>query len=129
MKIKFLLHVVLAIPTLTACHKLTFEDKVAQDVEHFNRKEAPKRQDPFTVFDSMAYDRETKTISYYFTADSLGEDLFPTEQMRENTLNNIRNSIQLKPHKEHRMNFQYKYYGRRSGKVLMDAFFTPEDYN
>lgn len=114
---------------LSACKKQTFEERVAQEIKEFNEKEAPKRQDMYTMFDSMTFVPEQQTLSYYYTVEGDGEQLFPVELMKENILKGIRSSLALKSHKEHGLNLQYKYYGKSSGKVLMDVTFTPEDYN
>ncbi|MDE5788195.1 MAG: hypothetical protein K2H79_06610 [Bacteroidaceae bacterium] len=114
---------------LSACRKQTFEERVAQEVKEFNEKEAPKRQNMYTMFDSMTFVPEQQTLSYYYTVEGDGEQLFPNELMKENILKGVRSSLALKSHKEHELNLQYKYYGKSSGKVLMDVTFTPEDYN
>ncbi|MDE7167011.1 MAG: hypothetical protein K2O17_08305 [Bacteroidaceae bacterium] len=114
---------------LSACRKQTFEERVAQEVKEFNEKEAPKRQDMYTMFDSMTFVPKQQTLSYYYTVEGDGEQLFPAELMKENILKGVRSSLALKSHKEHGLNLQYKYYGKSSGKVLMDVTFTPEDYN
>lgn len=113
----------------TACRKQTFDERVMAEVRLFNEKEAPKRQDPYTMFDSMAFDPASRTISYYLTAEGEAETLFPADLVRESRLQYVVNSLQLKAHKEHDMSFRYVYYGKSSGRVLLDATFTPEDYH
>ncbi len=121
---------IIALLTLfcTACHKETFEDRVAKEVEYFNHNEAPKRQDPISVFDSMSFDRSTLTISYFYTVEGDGEALFPTDLMQDNVLKNLRSSLQLKEHKEHGCNFRYVYHGASNGASLLDVTFSPKDY-
>jgi hypothetical protein len=116
--------------TLTGCKKQTFEDRVIADVEHFNTKEAPKHMDVYTTLDSMNYDKSTQTIGYYYTVNGIADDveLFPAAPFRQQLLQNVRSSLQLKPHKEHGCNFRYCYLSQTTGRPLLDVTFTPEDY-
>ncbi len=125
---KTFIFVIAALATFTSCKKQTFEDRVAEEVEYFNKNEAPKRQDPISVFDSMTFERQTLTVGYYYTVEGIGEEQFPLELMKENVLKNIRASIQLKTHKEHKVNFRYVYLAKSNKKVLMDETYTAEDY-
>ncbi len=111
-----------------SCHRQTFEDSVAQEVENFNKNEAPKRQDPVSVFDSMNFDRQSLTISYFYTVEGEGETLFPAELLKESVLKTLRSSIQLKEHKERGYNFRYVYNAKSDGHTLMDVTFTKKEY-
>lgn len=113
----------------TACHKKTFDDIVTEEVERFNAKEAPKRLDMYTTFDSMAYDIDEQTLSYYYTIEGeLDSDLFPTELVKEELKNNLSSSLQLKAHKERGLNFHYKYLSKKTGETKVECTFTREDY-
>ena len=97
-------------------------------MERFNTEEAPKRVEELMTQDSMAYDITTRTLSYFYTVEGVGEELFPKEQLQQQILQHIRSSIQLKTHKDHDVSFHYRYHGKESGKVLLDVTFGPEDY-
>ena len=129
MKKSILLLPVIAL-ACTACHKQTFDERVLAEVEQFNQKEAPKRLDMYTTFDSMNYDTKSLMISYFYTIEgNMDASVFPVDAMREELLGNLRNSIQLKAHKEHGISFHYIYFLQKTGKPLLDCTFTPEDYN
>ena len=114
---------------LASCKKQSFDDRVEAEVEQFKKKEAPKRLDIYTTFDSMTYDRTTLVLGYYYTIDSDADvSIFPKEEMRNELLRNLRSSIQLKNHKEHGLSFRYKYYLKRTGETIIDCTFTPEEY-
>lgn len=116
--------------SLSACHKQTFDDQVLADVEHFNQKEAPKQLDPYTTFDSMAYDASNLTLTYFYTLNAdVDASLFPTEEARDHLLDNLQNSIQMKTYKEHGLNFRYLFIWHETGLPLLDCTFTPDDYN
>lgn len=128
MKKTFLILPLIVLAT-SACKKQTFDERVASEVELFNQKEAPKRLDMYTTFDSMAYEPSTQLLSYFYTIESdLDPSAFPKEEMRKELLKNLRSSIQLKSHKEHGISFRYKYYLKQTGKTIIDCTFTPEEY-
>ena len=114
---------------LASCKKQTFDDRVESEVKYFNEKEAPKRLDTYTTFDSMTYDRSTLELGYYYTIESDADaSIFPKEEMQDVLLRNLRSSIQLKSHKEHGLTFRYKYYLKRTGETIIDCSFAPEEY-
>lgn len=113
---------------MASCQRQSFDEAVAAEVERFNTQEAPKRMEDVMTQDSMSYDIASRTLTYFYTVEGVGEELFPADQLKEQILQNIRASITLKTHKEHDVTFRYHYTGRASQKVLLDAVFTPEDY-
>jgi len=114
----------------SACHKQTFDEQVLADVEKFNTQEAPKRIDDYTTFDSMVYDTKNLTLSYFYTIEGdIDPSIFPTDALREELFDNVRNSIHFKPYKEHGLNFHYIYFLQKTRKPVFDCIFTPEDYN
>ncbi len=119
---------------LTSCHKQTFDERVLSDVENFNKKEAPKRADEVTILDSLQYDVESKTVIYFHTLEGNAdnEELlteYVKKKQYEGLLKNLKGSIQLKPYKEQGLNFEYRYYSKKSGKLIMSYNFTPNVYN
>ena len=115
--------------TFTGCRKQTFDERVAAEVEHFNTKEAPKRLDSATTFDSMSYDPSQLLLSYHYTIETdIPLEQFPKEDIKQELLRNLRQSIQLKTHKEHGLLFRYRYVVQPSGEELIDCTFTPEEY-
>ncbi|MBP1531560.1 MAG: hypothetical protein ILA39_05480 [Bacteroidaceae bacterium] len=114
---------------LTGCKKQTFDERVQTEVENFNLKEAPKQLDPYTSFDSMRYDADIHTVHYYYTVSGDADgDLFPAEELKQQLVSNVRNSLQLKAHKEHGLSFHYVYQSQSSGLSLIDCTVKPEDY-
>lgn len=118
---------------LTSCHKQTFEERVAEEINNFNRKESPKRMDEVTTLDSLCFDGTSRTMTYCYSLNGLADDetLLTPEvkgKQREALLLNLRGNIQLKPHKEQGFNFEYCYYSHKSGKLLLRERFTQEDY-
>ena len=124
-----LLYLAVLVLALTACKKQTFDERVEAEVKQFNTTEAPKRLDQFTTFDSMAYVRDSLTLCYYYTIEGdLDLSIFPEDQLRDELLNNVRTSIQLKPYKERGLRFRYTYFVKDMDKPVINCTFAPEDY-
>lgn len=120
---------VLCALALSACKKQSFDDAVLAEVEQFNTKEAPKRIDPFTTFDSMRYDRNSLRITYFYSVETdMDINQFPTEEMKAELLKNLHTSIQLKAHKERGLLFHYLYLRKGNNEKILDCTFSPEDY-
>lgn len=113
----------------TACHKQTFDERLIAETKQFNKKEAPKRLDEFTLFDSMSYDIDSQMLTYYYTmSNQIDEQVLPVDVFQQKLLENLRTSLTLKSHKDHNINFRYVYYHEGTGQRLIDCIFTPEDY-
>jgi len=130
---KILLYSIAAIALLNSCHKETFDEKVAREINTFNEKEAPKQIDPYTTEDSINWNPTDRTITYCYTISGEldNEELMTPKAknlFREQLEKNVKGSIQLKPYKEQGLNFEYKYFSKKSGKVLVDELFTKENY-
>lgn len=123
----------LSVILMCSCGKESFDERVAREVSNFNEKEAPKQVDQYTTMDSMTWNIQKRTITYYYTMSGMADD--PTlitnevkEAMHNQLLDNIKVSIQLKPYKEQGLNFAYKYLSNKTGKTLYSARFTAKDY-
>ena len=118
-----------AVMLMAGCKKQTFNERVLVEVEYFNTKEAPKRLDAATTFDSMQYDANEMLLTYFYTIETdVPADQLPREEVKQELLRNLRHSLQLKSHKEHGVLFHYRYILQPAGETLVDCTFTPEDY-
>jgi len=127
----FVLFIILI--SLISCQKKSFDERVTEEIEKFNKQEAPKRLDPVSTLDSMTFDVGTHALTYHYTLEGVADDeSVLTEDVKHEhrtaLLKNLKGSIQLKPHKEQGLKFVYKYYSKKSGKVLIKESFTRKDY-
>ncbi len=81
----------------------------------------------------MIYELESRTISYNYTVSGwLDNDTLlaseGTESFKENLTLDIIKSIELKPYKDENVAFRYRYYSQSSGRLLLEATITPEEY-
>ena len=130
---RFLLIITVVLFAFTGCKKQTLEERIYNDAVKFTQKNCPKPVDKYTVLDSCVFSIPQRTYYYNYTVsgdldvDSLyTKDLHDT--FREMLLSDIKSSIPLKGCKDAGITFCYKYYSKRSGKVLMTQKFTKKDY-
>lgn len=115
---------------LTACHE-NLEDRAAREAKEYTRKNCPVAISEYIVNDSMAYDKDTRTIHYYYTikgkADTTAIDW---RQARPELIKGVKSATNLRIYKENNFNFAYTYYSEKNkGKTLIDVRITPKDYN
>ena len=88
--------------------------------------------DQFTILDSLVFNAETASMTYYYTVeddDELREKLLSIKDEYSKTLiSRIRNSIELKNVKEAGMNLTYSYRSASTDKTFLEFTFTKEDY-
>jgi hypothetical protein len=119
--------------TLTGCKRQTIEERIHEEAEKFTLKNCPKKIDNYTVLDSCIFSIPKRTYFYNYTVqgDLDVESLYTKElhdTFHEQLLSDIKNSIQLKECKDAGISFCYRYYSKRTGKVLMLQKFTKKDY-
>lgn len=121
---------VIAVLTLVSCHE-SIEDKAAREAEEYTRKNCPTPVSEGIINDSMAFDKSTKTVAYYYSLSGrLDTSLVNKEKMREELTKIVRNAPTLRAYKDAGFNFSYIYYSTKNkGKVLVDVTIRPEDYN
>lgn len=99
----------------------------------FTLKNCPKEIDKCTVMDSCTFSIPKRTYYYNYTVkDVLDVDSLYTQELHdafhEQLLSDIKNSIQLKGCKDAGITFCYRYYSKRSGKLLMQQRFSSKEY-
>jgi len=120
----------LALLSLVACHE-SLEDKAAHEANEFTKKECPQSLGEGITIDSMRFERQNRTIHYFFTisgkADTTAID---KSSSRQGLLKSIKGDMHTRKYKEEGFNFTYTYFSQKhKGKVLIDCKFTPKDYN
>jgi len=119
----------LALLSLVACHE-SLEDKAAHEANEFTKKECPQSLGEGITIDSMRFERQNRTIHYFFTisgkADTTAID---KSSSRQGLLKSIKGDMNTRKYKEEGFNFAYTYFSKKhKGLVLIDYKFTPKDY-
>ena len=117
---------------LTACHE-SLEERAAREAKEFTQKNCPTPVRDNTRTDSLTYDADTRTISYWYTlcgpADN-AEIIKEKKATLTNTLlEGVKGSMQLKAYKDEGFNIRYVYHSEKEPqKTLLDVTFTEKDY-
>jgi hypothetical protein len=113
-----------------ACQE-SLEQKAAKEARLYTQKNCPAQMSETLIMDSMAFEAETHTISYYYTlkgaADSIGA--INKDEARQSLLTALKNTTSMMAYKEEGYNFAYIYRSQKSPKtILFETTFTKNDY-
>ena len=116
---------------LTSCHE-NLEERTARECKEYTEKYCPMPVAANVVTDSMVFERDTKTIHYYYTLSGPADTLLVGEKekdLRKTLLSDVINAPNLMHYKEAEYSFRYTYYSKKNkGKKLYDYLFTEKDY-
>lgn len=115
---------------LVSCHE-SLEERAGREAKEFTRKNCPMKLSEYVTNDSMTYEKETRTIHYYYSmkgkADTTAVD---KNKAREELVKGLKNTTSVRAYKKEGFNFAYTYYSTKNkGQVLIDVRLTPEDYD
>ncbi len=128
MKKTFLL--LLAAAALGACQE-SMEDRCDREAKEFTRKNCPTMIADEIMMDSMAFERSTHTIHYYYklTGNSDRADAYNKDEVKELLRKELKNTTAVQDYKDEGYSFEYSY---RSAKdpntVYFDVLLTKKDY-
>ena len=130
---KKILFLALAVATLAACKHESIEDRAAREAREYTLKNCPTPVRDYSRTDSMAFDKSTRTLSYYYSlvneADNEKVISLNKDKMHQSLLNGIINATNMKAYKDAAFTFRYVYHsGSNPSKVLYEATFTKKDY-
>lgn len=116
-----------------ACGHESIDDRAAREAKEFTRKNCPTPPINNTRTDSMTFDRDTRTLTYYMSLTGVADNAEAInanrEQMHQALLNALVNATNLKAYKDASISFRYVYRSDSNpGTVLYDALFTKKEY-
>lgn len=124
------LFLLFSLPLLTACHE-SLEDKAEREADEFTKKNCPIAVSENIVNDSMKYEKETRTIHYFYTICGKADTTaINKQQAKEELIKGVKDAMTIRTYKEHGFNFAYTYFSAKNkGQILIDVKVTPKDYN
>ena len=128
---KKILYIAIATLFLMACQE-SYEDRCAREAKEFTLKKCPAQINQNTIIDSMTFDKQALTVSYYYTLTGAADNMMAIKQTnpRELLLNEVKNATALKGARDHGYNIRYIYHSTANkGMVLFETTFTSKDYN
>lgn len=119
---------------LTACHRKTFDERMTEEVEAYQREHLPRQADERTIETARTYRPQGRALIQEFDVVPQGDDidaLFTPQvkaQVRDELLKSLTYDIQAKTMKDSSVTFVYRYRNQETRRVLMDIRLTPKDY-
>ena len=115
---------------LVSCQE-NIEEKALRETKEYTRKNCPMKINDNVVIDSMTFERDSRTICYYYsmlgTADTTAID---KSSAREQLVRGIIESTSIRKYKENNFSFSYSYFStKHKGKWLLKVVVKQEDYN
>ena len=129
-RMKHLTIVILAVLLLSACQE-SLEERCEREAREYTEKKCPALIVKNVTIDSMAFDKSTHTMTYYYTLDGVLDD---AKALKEHNLRGmlhkeLKNSTQTQLYKEAGYNFHYVYFStKNNGTKLFEATFHKKDY-
>lgn len=114
----------------SACQE-SLEDRAERDAKDYTRKNCPTAIDDYTIIDSLTFERDTRTIHYYYRLTGVADEEETLKRIDAVNLlkSSLKNSTLVKTYKDASFRFAYTYHsGQDPKKVLLDVVFTDKDY-
>lgn len=108
-------------------------DRIEREAREYTIRNCPKTVDQITVLDSVVFHNDgSMNYTYYYkvTLNDEQRKTFSTilNDIKEQTIRGVRNSIELKTMKEAGVNFVYTYRAADTGKAIASFSVKKEDY-
>lgn len=128
---KFLVITLLSLMAISCQESL--EDRADRELREYTQKNCPTPVVNDQQMDSATFERQTKTIRYYYKLYNKSDDkkLFAEhgKEFRKQILKELRNNTDTKSYKDAGFNYQYTYRSASSpNTILFDVKFTSKDY-
>lgn len=128
---KFLVITLLSLMAISCQESL--EDRADRELREYTQKNCPTPVVNDQQMDSATFERQTKTIRYYYKLYNKSDDkkLFAEhgKEFRKQILKELRNNTDTKSYKDAGFNYQYTYRSASSpSTILFDVKFTSKDY-
>ena len=115
--------------TLISCHE-SIEEKAARETKDFTQKNCPVQVSEGVINDSMTFDRNTRTINYYYSMTGVADTTaIDKNKAKEQIIKGIKDATNIRLYKENNFNFGYTYFStKHKGRILIHVIVTPKDY-
>lgn len=115
---------------MVACHE-SLEERAAREAKDFTTKNCPMKISDYIMNDSMTYEKDTRTIHYYYSIHGKADTTAIDKKMaKEELTKGVKDATSIRKYKENGFNFAYTYFSSKNkGQVLLDIKVTPKDYN
>lgn len=124
---------VIAMLVLAGCHE-SLENRAAREAKEYTDKNCPTPTVNNTRMDSIAFDKETHTISYYYTLCNTSDNAEiinrESDKLKKALLDGVKESTHLKAYKEAGFHIRYVYHSEKQPRqTLFEVVLTSKDYS
>ena len=113
-----------------ACQE-SLEDRCEREAKEFTRRNCPTMITDEIMMDSMAFERATHTIHYYYklTGNSDRADAYRKDEVKDLLRKALKNTTSVQNYKDEGYNFNYIYCSEKDPKtVWFKVLLTKKDY-
>lgn len=112
-----------------SCHE-NIEKRAERETKEFTRKNCPMRVSEYITNDSLVFEKDTRTIHYYYSMNGMADTTAIDKEKAQNELvKGVRNSTAIRVYKKNKFNFAYTYFSTKNkGQVLIDVKISPKQY-
>lgn len=134
-KYLFLFTVLVAFPSLSflfvGCRK-SIEDRAVEEAALYTKRFCPTPYREDSRMDSVTFDKETHTYTYYYTFRNKLDDKVMLGKnhkgIREALRKNLMNDTGVKIYKDYGFKFRYLARSLRNGDIILDETYTKRQY-
>lgn len=112
-----------------SCHE-SLEERAEREAKEFTRKNCPMQLSEYVTNDSMTFEKDTRTIHYYYSMKGIADTTAVDKKKAEEELvKGLKNTTSVRAYKKGKFNFAYTYYSTKNkGQILIDVKITPKEY-
>ena len=115
---------------LVGCRE-SLEDRCSREAKEYTEKNCPMKLDKNVTLDSMAFERDTHTLHYYYTLTGFADrdGVMEMVDAKGALLEDLKNSTNLRVYKENKYRFAYTYRSEKDPtNIKLEVVFTDKDY-
>lgn len=115
---------------MTACHE-SLEERAAREAKEFTTKNCPMKVSEYIINDSMTYEKDTRTIHYYYSMHGAADTMtLDKKKAQAELIKGVKDATGIRKYKENGFNFAYTYLSTKNkGKIILNVIVTPKEYN
>lgn len=115
---------------LASCQE-SLEDRAAREAEEYTKKNCPVQMGPTLTTDSVAFDKQTKTLHYYMTLSGRADTTaINAAEVKKEMVSTLKGVPSMRPYQEAGYNFAYTFNSsKHKGQVIYEVTITKKDYN
>ncbi|HEY9543222.1 hypothetical protein [Prevotella sp.] len=119
---------------LSSCGHESLEERAEREAKEFTQKYCPTPVSNFTRTDSVIFNKNTRTYTYYCSFSDRFDDKKVIDQnyqkIKEGLAKGISDNTSLRVYKDAGFNFQYICHSTKNPKeTLFKAIYTKKEYN